>query len=237
MFYLPKSLLQNDVFSDRQHFFYIKMNKTHIKNTPRTNPSKTNKISTFPPPRSVPRTTPDDQNRPRGGPDPPRTPSENRLCFRCLPGPPRGAPGASPGPPQRPPGTPQRRRGPSQGPPGTSQRPPRTPRGNPREPEDLLRTRQRSQGTPQTLSSRPGGMREAIKSAAPCQSREQGVSRIHVNKVKIGFHRPGTFRRALHMMLPKSTYCCYTSLLIFNICCLLFLRESQILSFVAIRPC
>ena len=118
------------------------------------------------------------KSTPGSPPDPPRTPSENRLCFRCLPGPPRGAPGASPGPPQRPPGTPQRRRGPSQEPPGTSQRPPRTPRGNPREPEDLLRTRQRSQGTPQTLSSRPGGMREAIKSAAPCQSREQGVSKI-----------------------------------------------------------
>ena len=122
---------------------------------------------------------------PGSPPDPPRTPSENRLCFRCLPGPPRGAPGASPGPPQRPPGTPQRRRGPSQGPPGTSQRPPRTPRGNPREPEDLLRTRQRSQGTPQTLSSRPGGMREAIKSAAPCQSREQGVSKIRKKSFKM----------------------------------------------------
>ena len=166
------------VLSSKKKIAHKHHKQNHEKHTLGKNINKNNKISTFPSPRLVPRTTPDDQNHPREPPGPPPDTLRKPSVFSVPPGPSPRSPRGLPGTPQRPPGTPQRRRGPSQGSPGKSQRPPRTPRGNPREPEDLLRTRQRSQGTPQTLSSRPGGMREAIKSAAPCQSREQGVSKI-----------------------------------------------------------
>ena len=73
--------------------------------------------------------------------DPPQTPSENLMCFRSLPGPPRGAPGASLGPPQAPPGTPQGRPETPQGPPDDL---PRTPAGT-----------QQSQRTPPATSRDP----------------------------------------------------------------------------------
>ena len=64
--------------------------------------------------------------------EPPQTPSENLMCFRSLPGPPRGPPGASRGPPQGPPETPQGRPGTPQGTPNTPQGPPQRPPGTPR---------------------------------------------------------------------------------------------------------
>ena len=122
-------------FRSTKNKSHKKMKKKHEKTHLFKNTIKTNEISTFPSLRSVPRTTPDDQNHPRGPPGPPQTPSENLMCFRSLPGPPRGPPGASRGPPQGPPETPQGRPGTSRetpnAPQGPPQRPPGTPRGRP----------------------------------------------------------------------------------------------------------
>ena len=88
-------------------FFFHQTNKKekktqtkHEKSSLRKNIIKTNEISTFPPPRSAPRTTPDDQNHPRAPPgpppgtlrkldlfsvppkDPPRTPESARTRYR-----------------------------------------------------------------------------------------------------------------------------------------------------------
>ena len=88
--------------------------------------------------RGPPQTT---KITPGGLLDPPQTPSENLMCFRSLPGPPRGAPGASLGPPRHP-----------QGPPRDAQRPPgalpTTSQGPPREPNRARGPPQRPPGTP-----------------------------------------------------------------------------------------
>ena len=103
------------------------------KHTSSKNTFKTNKISTFPPPRSVPRTTPDDQNHPRAPPGPLPGTLRKLDVFSEPPGPSprslRSLPGTPPGTPRDPPGTPR-------DPPGPPRRPPRDPRVNPTEPEN-----------------------------------------------------------------------------------------------------
>ena len=137
-------------FRSTKNKSHKKIKKKHEKTHLFKNIIKTNEISTFPSLRSVPRTTPDDQNHPRAPPGPPQTPSENFTCFRSLPGPPQGPPGASRGPPQGPPETPQGRpatpRGTPNAPQGPPQRPPGTPRGRPGPPEGIPQSQRTAQG-------------------------------------------------------------------------------------------
>ena len=124
------------------------MKKSHLcKNT-----FKTNEISTFPPSRSVPRTTPDDQNHPRGAPGPPPDTLRKLHVFSEPPGPPprslRGLPGTPPGTPRDPPGTPRTPQSPPDDLPRTSagtQQSHRTPPATSRDPP---LTRRDPQGTP-----------------------------------------------------------------------------------------
>ena len=102
-------------------------------------------MSTFSPPRSVPRTTPDDQNHPRGPPGPGPDTLRKLDVFSEPPGPsprgPRGLPGTPPGTPRDPP--------------RDAQRPPRalptTSQGPPREPNRARGPPQRPRGTPLRL--------------------------------------------------------------------------------------
>ena len=81
--------------------------------------------------------------------DPPRTPSENLLCFRCLPRTSRGPPR---GPPRIPRGSPRTPRGPPRTPGGRPEDPLRTPQGAPGPPEDPQGT---PRGFPETLRGPP----------------------------------------------------------------------------------
>ena len=152
-------------FRSTKNKSHIKMKKKHEKTHLFKNTIKTNEISTFPSLRSVPRTTPDDQNHPRGPPGPPPDTLRKLHVFSeppgGPPGTPRGLPGTPPGTPRDPPGTPRDPPGNPQRSPGTPPatprdppRTPRTPRGNPTEPKDRPGT---------DPSIRPGGMRGAIK--------------------------------------------------------------------------
>ena len=114
---------------------------------------------------------------PGSPPDPPRTPSENRLCFQCLPGPPRGAPGASPGPPQRPPGTPQRRRGPSHKDP---QEPPRDlpgpPEGTPESQRTSSKPAREAKGHPRPSQAGPAECAKRLNPPPPARAGSRACS-------------------------------------------------------------
>jgi hypothetical protein len=129
----------------------IKMNKKQRKNTLRKKTFKANEISTFPPPRSVPRPTPDDQNHPRGAPGPPQDTLKKPSVFSVPPGPsprtPWGLPGTPPATPRDPPMT------------------PRDPQGTP--------------NTPQGPPPRFGPAECAERSAAPCRRQGSGRAESH----------------------------------------------------------
>ena len=149
------------------------MKKSHLcKNT-----FKTNEILTFPPSRSVPRTTPDDQNHPRGAPGPPPDTLRKLHVFSEPPGPPPRSLRGLPGTPQAPQGLPRD----AQNPPEPSRRPPEDLRGNPTEPQDppsdLQGPTPDAQGPPgdpqhppgTAPSIRPGGMRGEMKYSHICK--------------------------------------------------------------------
>ena len=109
------------------------MKKTHLfKNT-----IKTNEISTFPSLRSVPRTTPDDQNHPRAPPGPPPDTLRKLHVFSEPPGgPPRDPPGPPGDPPRDPPRPPRDAQGPPGEPPTPPRDPPSAPQGPPEDAQD-----------------------------------------------------------------------------------------------------
>ena len=163
------------------------MKKKHEKTHLFKNTIKTNEISTFPSLRSVPRTTPDDQNHPRAPPGPPpRHPPKTSRVFGASRGPPQGPPGASRGPPQEPPETPQGRPGTPRGTPnapqGPPQRPPGTPRGRPGPPEGIPQSQRTAQGP--TPRFGPAECAERLNPPPPAKSREQGVFRISIKSFK-----------------------------------------------------
>ena len=123
-------------------FFRSTKNKSHKKSRKKhekthlfKNTIKTNEISTFPSLRSVPRTTPDDQNHPRAPPGPPPDTLRKLHVFSeppgAPPGTPRGLQGTPPGTPRDPPGTPRDSLGTPNAPRDPPQRPPGTARGRP----------------------------------------------------------------------------------------------------------
>ena len=142
MFFFPSTKKKSHEKSKKKH------EKTHrFKNT-----YKTNEISTFPSFKSVPMTTPDDQNHPKGPPGPPPDTLRKLHVFsdpprgppRDPPGPPGDPPRDPPGPPGDPPRDPPRPSRDAQGPPRHPLRPPgthlATSKDLPRTPQDPPRT-------------------------------------------------------------------------------------------------
>ena len=117
-------------FQSTKNKSHENIKKKHEKTRLFKNTYKTNEISTFPFLRSVPMTTPDDQNHPRAPPGPPPDTLRNLHVFSD---PPRGPPRDPPEPPQGPPRDPL---GPPQDPPEILQGRPRTPRAPPMPPRD-----------------------------------------------------------------------------------------------------
>ena len=112
-----------------------------------------NEISTCSLPRSVPRTTPNDQNHPRGPWNPPRHPE---TAF-CVFGASRALPEEPPGPPRDPPRDPQGLPRDGGDPPKNSQGPPRDLPGPP-------------EGTPESQRNSSEPAREAKGHPRPSQA-------------------------------------------------------------------
>ena len=129
--------------------------KENEKHTLCKNTTKIFKILTFPSPRLVPRTTPDDQNYPREPPGPPLDTLRKPFVFSVPPGPsprsPRGLPGTPPETPRDSPETP-----------GTL---PRTPRDLPETSQDPPRESPRARGPPQNPPEKPRDTPDPLKQA------------------------------------------------------------------------
>ena len=136
-------------FRSTKNKSHKKMKKKHEKTHLFKNTIKTNEISTFPSLRSVPRTTPDDQNHPRAPPGPPPDTLRKLHVFSEPPG---GLPRDPPGPPGDPPRDPPRPPRDAQGPPGEPptlpRDPPSDPQGPPEDAQDPPRESHRAKGPP-----------------------------------------------------------------------------------------
>ena len=146
-------------FRSTKNKSHKKINKNMKRHTSSNNTFKTNEISTFPPPRSVPRTTPDDQNHPRAPPGPPPGTLRKLDVFSEPPGPSprslRSLPGTPPGTPRDPPGTPRDPPGPPDDLPGTPAGTRQSQRTPPATSRDPPLTRRDPQGTPNIRQGPP----------------------------------------------------------------------------------
>ena len=107
---------------------------------------------------------------PGSPPDPPRTPSENRLCFRCLPGPPRRAPRASPGLPQRSTGLPRDAGDPPKDPQGPPRDPPGPPEGTPESQRTSSEPAREAKGHPRPSQAGPAECPNRLNPPPPARA-------------------------------------------------------------------